>query len=231
MQTLQDRIGSRRLLYIKAFDIEELLKGLKKDGKSESYVSSARGMLFQIFNKAEANDLILKNPVRFAEKMRADKGPPKRKEAFHADEVRKVMAELPYDRMSCSIRLMLGTGMRTQEILGLEPKHNEEHGSVICIRQAVTQIKGTVTIGPPKSRGSYRDKFKEALESVGGVRVLTPHCCRHTYLSQMQALGVDLPTIQSIVGHADLDMMQHYLHVQDNVRQEAVERFSEAFGS
>ncbi len=64
LQTLQDRIGSRRLLDIKAFDIEELLKGLKKDGKSDSYVSSARGMLFQIFNKAEANDLILKNPTR-----------------------------------------------------------------------------------------------------------------------------------------------------------------------
>ncbi len=269
LQTLQDRIGSRRLLDIKAFDIEELLKGLKKDGKSDSYVSSARGMLFQIFNKAEANDLILKNPVRFAEKMRSSREEPKRKEAFHADEVKKLMAELPYDRMGCSIRLMLGTGMRTQELLALEPRYIEEDGSVLYIRQAVTQIKGTVTIGPPKSRDSYRDipvppslrgcalflrdtknrfiwevgkkgvpcnpsyfrdKFKEALESVGEVRVLTPHCCRHTYVSQMQALGVDLPTIQSIVGHADIDMTQHYLHVQDNVRQEAVERFSEAFG-
>ena len=47
----------------------------------------------------------------------------------------------------------------------------------------------------------------------------------------MQALGVDLPTIQSIVGHADLDMTQHYLHVQDSIRQEAVNKFSKAFGN
>ena len=51
------------------------------------------------------------------------------------------------------------------------------------------------------------------------VRMLTPHSCRHTYVSQMQALGVDLPVIQSIVGHADLDMTQHYLHVQNPVKQ------------
>ena len=62
-----------------------------------------------------------------------------------------------------------------------------------------------------------------------GVRVLTPHCCRHTYVSQMQMLGVDLATIQSIVGHADVDMTKHYLHVQDPVRLAAIEKFSNAF--
>ena len=74
-----------------------------------------------------------------------------------------------------------------------------------------------------------RDKFKAAIAEVEGVRVLTPHSCRHTYVSQLQALGVDLPTIQSIVGHADIDMTQHYLHVQDGIRQEAIRRFAEAF--
>ena len=46
----------------------------------------------------------------------------------------------------------------------------------------------------------------------------------------MQALGVDLPTIQSIVGHADLDMTQHYLHVQSPVKQKAVKAFDKACG-
>ena len=59
--------------------------------------------------------------------------------------------------------------------------------------------------------------------------MLTPHSCRHTYVSQMQALGVDLATIQSMVGHADLDMTQHYLHVQSPVKQKAVKAFNKAF--
>jgi site-specific recombinase XerD len=45
----------------------------------------------------------------------------------------------------------------------------------------------------------------------------------------MQSLGVDLHTLKSIVGHSDTSMTQHYLHVQDSIRQDAVERFSEAF--
>ena len=269
LKVLKEHFGRRKLNEIKAYDIEQFLRKLQREDASKSRLSQCRGMLFQIFNKAEANDLILKNPVRFAEKTRTmELG--SRKEAFTADEVRLMMEKLPYDRMGVSIRLMLGTGMRSQELLGLEPKHIAEDGSVIQIRQAVKKVKGSVVIGPPKSRDSYRDvpvppnlrfcavqlrqtdkkfiweagipdqpcnpdwfrrKFKEAIEAIDGVRVLTPHSCRHTYVSQMQALGVDLPTIQSIVGHADIDMTQHYLHVQDNVRQQAVERFSEAFGN
>ena len=36
-------------------------------------------------------------------------------------------------------------------------------------------------------------------------------------------------TNHSIVGHADIDMTKHYLHVQESIRQAAIEKFSEAF--
>ena len=68
-------------------------------------------MLYQIFQKAEANDLVRRNPVRLAEKMRAS-GTAKRKEAFTTEEVAHLMKVLPDDRMGLSIRLLLGTGMR-----------------------------------------------------------------------------------------------------------------------
>ena len=83
-------------------------------------MAQCRGMMYQIMNKAEANDIIHKNPVAFADKTRK-KGPVKRKEAFTADEVVIMMNELPQDRVGWSIRLLLGTGMRTQELLALEP--------------------------------------------------------------------------------------------------------------
>ena len=47
----------------------------------------------------------------------------------------------------------------------------------------------------------------------------------------MQALGIDMETIKSIVGHADLDMTRHYLHVQEPIRQAAVQKLSDAFAS
>ena len=266
LRILKDHFGRWKLRDIKAMHVEEFLKKLRKDGRSDSALAQCRGMLFQIFNKAAANDIILKNPVAFADKMR--KRPPREKEAFTADEVRTLLRELPEDKIGWSIRLMLCTGMRTQELLGLEPRHIAQDGSSINIAQAVVMVKGTAIIGTPKSYDSYRtipvpelvqycarnlrstDKkfiweagrpdmpcnpshfrtqFKKALEEVDGVRVLTPHCCRHTFVSQMQALGVDIETIQNIVGHAEIDMTRHYLHVQEPKRLEAAQRFSEAF--
>lgn len=266
LRILKDYFGRKLLPDIKAMDIEVFLKKLRKDGRSDSAIAQCRGMLYQIFNKAEANDLVKKNPVRFAEKMR--KRPKQRKEAFTAEEVRLMLEHLPEDQVGWGIRLMLCTGMRTQELLGLEPRHIAEDGSWITIEQAVVMEKGSAEIGPPKSQDSYRTvpiprsvqycarllravdtkfiwergkrdkpcnpsyfrkKFKEELEGIEGVRVLTPHSCRHTYVSQMQALGVDLATIQSLVGHADVDMTKHYLHVQDPVRLGAIAKFDEAF--
>lgn len=45
----------------------------------------------------------------------------------------------------------------------------------------------------------------------------------------MQALGIDMETIKSIVGHADMNMTRYYLHVQEPVRQAAVQKLSDAF--
>ena len=229
LKMLKEGFYHRPLTVIRPIDIENFLKGMRRDGRSDSYISKARGMLYQIFQKAEADD-----------------------------------------RMGLSIRLLLGTGMRMQELLALEPQFIEEDGSVIHIRQAVKVVKGTVSIGSPKSKDSirdipvplnvrpcaiklrdttdqfiwespktglpcnpthFRDVFRKSLEEAGDVRLLTPHSCRHTYVSQMQALGVDIQTIQSIVGHADTEMTEHYLHVQESIRQSAIQLFSEAFSA
>lgn len=83
--------------------------------------------------------------------------------------------------------------------------------------------------GQPVNPSYFRKWFKSAIAQVQGVRVLTPHSCRHTYVSQLQALGVDMETIQSMVGHADIEMTQHYLHGQEETRQAAANKFSKAF--
>ena len=155
LRILKAAFPHKKIRDIKPFDIEMMLKKLRRDGRSTSCLTQCRGMMYQIMNKAEANDLIRKNPVRFAEKMRY-REPVKRKDAFTAEEVSILMERLPENRIGLSIRLMLGTGMRTQELLALEPHHIELDGSAIHIEQAVTMEKGTAVIGSPKSHDSYR---------------------------------------------------------------------------
>lgn len=263
LRILKDYFGTQKLTDIKPIHIEKFLKEQAQKGKPQSSLAKLRGMLFQIMKKACANDLLLKNPVEYADKTKATPQESK-KDSFKAAEMERMMLFLPDNRIGHSVRLMLATGMRTQEIMALEPRHIAEDGSSIHIEQAITMVKGTPQIGPPKTKTSYRDipvpkkaresalflrdtsyqyvwhnkqgrycnpssfrkEYRQALEHLGGVRILSPHCCRHTYVSQLQAAGVPLETIQSLTGHADCEMTEHYLHVQPEVREAAVEQLN-----
>lgn len=121
LRILKAAFPHRKIREIKPFDVEMVLKKLRRDGRSISGITQCRGLLYQIMNKAEANDFIRKNPVRFAEKMRYHEGI-NRKDAFTSKEVSILMERLPENRIGLSICLMLGTGMQTQEILALEPR-------------------------------------------------------------------------------------------------------------
>ena len=154
LKTQNAHFGNRRVADIKVHDIEEFMLQQKNAGVSQSKLTKLRGMLSQIFNKAVANDLIMKNPVAHMDKMK--KEPQKPRDAFSQDEIKTMMADLPEDKIGWSIRLMLFTGMREGELLGLEPRHIAEDGSWIKIEQAAVKVKGTMEIGPPKTEQSYR---------------------------------------------------------------------------
>lgn len=132
-----------------------MLKKLRRDRIVISDLAQCRGMMYQIMNKAKANDLIRKNPVRFAEKMRY-REQVKRKDAFTAEEVSILMERLTEKRIGLSIRLMLDVDMRTQKLLALKPRHIEPDGSVIRIEQAINMQKETAVVGVSKFRDSYR---------------------------------------------------------------------------
>lgn len=269
LRILKRDFERKKLSEIKAFDIEQYLMGLIHNGSSGSTIAKCRGMLFQIFNMAVANDILLKNPVAHAQKVRR---PPAKnsKDAFTEEEVRELMEKLPDDKIGWSIRLLLATGMRAQELLALEPRHIAVDGSSINITQAVVMEEGSSAIGPTKTHDSvrkvpvpemvrycaqrlretdkkfiweagrkdmpcnpthFRKQFRLALGKVEGVRILTPHCCRHTYVTHMLMLGVDPKTVQALVGHADVDMTMYYAHAQETSKQAAISRYNEAFSN
>lgn len=45
----------------------------------------------------------------------------------------------------------------------------------------------------------------------------------------MLALGVDPKAIQALVRHAEIDMTMYYAHAQDATKQDAIQRYTEAF--
>lgn len=258
-------LGSKKLKHLKTYDVECMLMDLQDDGYSQSTISKVRGLLFQMCQAAVANEIISKNVVAYAAKMRYQKTTPRG--CFSAKEVAKLMRELPQNRIGWSIRIALMCGLRKQEILALESRHIARDGSTVRVEQAVSRKKGTAIIAGTKTASSVRtvpipecareyaimlrnsctgtliwesprrpgqpinpsyfdDLYYAALEEAG-VRKLSPHSCRHTYVSQLQAQGVPVEIIRTLCGHVNVDMTEHYLHVQEAVMADAVNQLND----
>ena len=71
--------------------------------------------------------------------------------------------------------------------------------------------------------GSFRRRFYTALKNVGQVRKLSPHCCRHTYVTMLQASGVPMETIAALTGHSDIKTTEGYLHQSADTLVKAVD--------
>lgn len=267
LKVLKKEFGDAALADILPIHINRFLDRLCTDGYSLSLIRKCRAMLIQIFDAADNNGLILRNPARKAKTVRnkVDEygNEHRKKDAFTEDEVEWLMENLPDDLLGNSIRTMLGTGIRVQELLALRPEDIGEGGTTVRIEYAVKMVDGVPQLGPPKSAhsrrtvpiperfrpciwylrehsgtpyvwtfpgrnplygvGSFRRRYYTALKNVGHVRLLSPHCCRHTYVTMLQAKGVSMETISVLAGHSDTEMTNHYLHQSAETLAKAVE--------
>ncbi len=165
-------------------------------------------------------------------------------------------AELPWQR--CLVVLLLATGLRRSEVIqvaledvDLRNRQLLVHGKgskeriVPLTRHAVMAIEEYLPHRPesqqrrlfvnergaPLPGQAINQILDELLERAGlHGQGITPHKLRHTFATQLIQKGVDVRTVQELLGHADLGTTARYLHSDVRTKLAAVGRLTGLLG-
>jgi integrase len=164
-------------------------------------------------------------------------------------DVRKLLSVIDDIRDRALILLLLRTGMRIGEALGLrlndldirdrkihlfEGEKNSMGRVVYLSDDALFAIKlwfrrrdknkGFVFYGQgnrPLCYSTGRNLFMKYLKKAGlEQKGYTVHCLRHTFASELLNAGMRLECLQQLLGHQDIEVTRRYARLTDRTREE-----------
>jgi site-specific recombinase XerD len=83
------------------------------------------------------------------------------------------------------------------------------------------------TASSPMDRGGVQAAIQAARKDCGIHKHLTVHSLRHAYATHLLELGVDLRSIQVVLGHQKPETTARYAHLTEVNRQQAKDRIEE----
>lgn len=165
------------------------------------------------------------------------------------EECRRLVQAAPSARERALVMLLLTAGLRRAEVLGLRSadlaadlsqvrisgKGGRER--VIPLPAQTQQVLGEYLRQRPPGEWLFPNRagrrtgnttfyrlFRRLLRRAGlGAENLTPHSLRHAYATTLLHSRVDIKTVQTLLGHADLSSTSRYLHTDAETKRAAAE--------
>ena len=227
---------------ITALDIEKYkIKRLQK--VSPATVNRELACLKHIYTKAKEWGKVSENPATNVKLLR-ERG--RRLRYLEAEEIEKLY-DACSDDLKPIVAVAVNTGMRMGEILNLKWGDIDFRQRIIYIMESKGGEKREIPLNQTlylallrvrKNRGSpfvfcrrdgkrrkdIRGTFKAALKKAE-IENFRFHDLRHTFASQLVMAGVDLKTVQELLGHKTIEMTIRYSHLSPGHKRRAVEIF------
>jgi integrase len=233
--------GSKFIYEIKEKDIEEYKKERLLTGIKHSTLNRELACLKTILNKAKEWGYIEQVP-----KIKLFKENNQRVRYLTEEEEEKLLKIAP-EPLKSMIIIALNTGMRQGEILNLKWRDIDLNEGIIIIQDSKSKEKrviymnkttketfinllsigGKEYIFESKNGDRYSESYiQHSFEKVvkqAGIKDFKFHDLRHTFASRLVMAGVNLKTIQELLGHKDYRMTLRYSHLSPDIKRQAVE--------
>ena len=69
----------------------------------------------------------------------------------------------------------------------------------------------------------FRNRYNRIMKKLPGVTYYPPHCCRHTYITYLEARHVPMELISALAGHEETSTTLGYTHISLDTLREVIE--------
>jgi len=237
MPRLKEQFGNRRAEDISPGEISEWLSARSEWAPATRNRYTA--LLKLTYRLAEEAGKLKANPARLVRQRKEDNSRVRYLLDAEEKKLRLVIEEKYADRMP-EFEIALMTGMRMSEQLTLDWEEIDldagtihlaktKNGSERFVRlnsRALTVLTMMYKRGIGHGRvfiAKRPDWFRDAIRKAG-IKDFTWHCLRHTFASRLIMAGVDLRTVQELMGHKSISMTARYAHLSPQHRAAALEK-------
>ena len=238
--------GKRDIEEIERVDLEGFIEHEQDRGIRISTVRTRLACIIAFLHFLMEQDVIPGSVLKRSIKLKLPDVLPR---AMNPADVRKLLSVIDAIRDRALILLLLRTGMRIGEALGLrlndldirdrkihlyEGEKNSMGRVVYLSDDALFAIKlwlrrrdknkEFVFYGRGNGHLCYstgRSRFVNYLKKAGlEQKSYTVHCLRHTFASELLNAGMRLECLQQLLGHQDIEVTRRYARLTDRTREE-----------
>lgn len=156
-KNIQKVIGKKLLSEVKPIHCQKIFTNMAEEGYRTSTIYQTRISLFNMFEFAKENDVIINNPCK--KSVKSDMGKPsEKKEALSIDVQKRFIEYAEGQSYENQFRFVLQTGLRTGELVGLKWEDIDFENKTLKVQRSMEYrySVGVWRIGEPKSKSGYR---------------------------------------------------------------------------